>query len=51
MEDTRWSRDLPVLDAAVDLFQSEDFADVGDSSIASLISYSRCNYNLLQKFS
>jgi hypothetical protein len=30
MEDTWWTRDLPVLDAAVTLFQSEDFVEVGD---------------------
>ena len=30
LEDTWWSRDLPVLDAAVKLFQSKDFVEVGD---------------------
>lgn len=30
MEDTWWSRDLPVLDAAVGLFQDKDFVEVGD---------------------
>lgn len=30
MEDTWWSRDLPVLDAAVHLFQQQDFVYVED---------------------
>jgi hypothetical protein len=30
VEDTWWSRDLPVLDAAVRLFEDEDFVYVGD---------------------
>jgi hypothetical protein len=30
MEDTWWSRDLPVLDAAVQLFQTQDFVEVGE---------------------
>ena len=30
MEDTWWSRDLPVLDAAVRLFEDEDFVYVSD---------------------
>lgn len=28
MEDTWWSRDLPILDAAVELFQKQDFVEV-----------------------
>ena len=34
MEDTWWSRDLPVLDAAVELFEDEDFVEVRDLSEA-----------------
>src|SRR6516165_10828232 len=30
MEDTWWSRDLPVLDAAVQLFQEQDFVEAGE---------------------
>ncbi|MGE5136762.1 MAG: hypothetical protein ACM32E_28180 [Gemmatimonadota bacterium] len=30
MEDTWWSRDLPVLDATVKLFQRQDFVEVGE---------------------
>lgn len=30
LEDTWWSRDLPVLDAAVELFEDEDFVEVRD---------------------
>ncbi|MDQ2873611.1 MAG: hypothetical protein M3Y33_01805 [Actinomycetota bacterium] len=30
MEDTWFSRDLPILDAAVKLFQAQDFVEVGD---------------------
>jgi hypothetical protein len=30
VEDTWWSRDLPVLDAAVKLFQSQDYVQVRD---------------------
>jgi hypothetical protein len=30
VEDTWWSRDLPVLDAAVRLFEDKDFVEVGD---------------------
>ena len=30
MEDTWWSRDLPVLDAAVELFQEQDFVEAGE---------------------
>ncbi len=30
LEDTWWSRDLPVLDAAVKLFEDEDFVEVRD---------------------
>lgn len=30
MDDTWWSRDLPILDAAVRLFQQQDFVEVGE---------------------